>query len=140
MVRAGGRRRWVGPGVNLRGSLFASAGAPNRRLNRWRVLTIALIMIGYAGYYLCRSDFAVAMPLLIAELGRKGIPPDVARIRLGTIASLGVLAYAIGKFPSGWLADFLAIRGQTHFSTGTKRVSLRACRREKIPGNRGQPF
>ena len=25
----------------------------------------------------------------------------------GSIASLGVLAYAIGKFPSGWLADFL---------------------------------
>jgi hypothetical protein len=25
----------------------------------------------------------------------------------GAIASLGVFAYAIGKFPRGWLADFL---------------------------------
>jgi len=102
--------------VNLRGNLVGSAGAPHPRLNRWRVLTIALLVIGYAGYYLCRSDLAVAMPLLIAELGRKGIVPDDARIRLGTVASLGVLAYAIGKFPSGWLADFLG--GRRNFLWG----------------------
>jgi OPA family glycerol-3-phosphate transporter-like MFS transporter len=80
------------------------------------VLTLVLIVTGYAGYYLCRSDLAVAMPLLIAEMGSRGIPPDEARIRLGTIASLGVLAYAIGKFPSGWLADFLG--GRRNFLFG----------------------
>jgi OPA family glycerol-3-phosphate transporter-like MFS transporter len=75
-----------------------------------------LIVTGYAGYYLCRSDLAVAMPLLIVEMGRRGIAPDDARISLGTIASLGVLAYAIGKFPSGWLADFLG--GRRNFLFG----------------------
>jgi sugar phosphate permease len=74
-------------------------------LNRWRVITVTLLVIGYAGYYLCRSDLSVVMPLLIAELGAKGIAPDVARIRLGAIASWGVFAYAVGKFPAGWLAD-----------------------------------
>jgi OPA family glycerol-3-phosphate transporter-like MFS transporter len=106
----------VGRGMSLCRNIFDSAGALRSRLNRWRVLTIALIVTGYAGYYFCRSDLAVAMPLLIAELGRKGIAPDDARIRLGTVASLGVLAYAIGKFPSGWLADFLG--GRRNFLCG----------------------
>jgi OPA family glycerol-3-phosphate transporter-like MFS transporter len=86
------------------------------RLAKWRALTVALLVTGYAGYYLCRSDLAVAMPLLIAEMGKSGIAPDGAKIHLGTIASLGVLAYAIGKFPSGWLADFLG--GRRNFLFG----------------------
>jgi OPA family glycerol-3-phosphate transporter-like MFS transporter len=86
------------------------------RLRRWRILTVALMVSGYAGYYLCRSDLSVALPLLIAELGTRGIAPDQARIQLGTIASLGVLAYAIGKFPSGWLADLLG--GRRNFLGG----------------------
>ena len=65
-------------------------GLLSDRFVRWRMLTVALIVTGYAGYYLCRSDLAVAMPLLITEMGRRGIAPDDARIRLGTIASLGV--------------------------------------------------
>jgi sugar phosphate permease len=88
------------------------------RLTRWSVLTVALIVTGYAGYYLCRSDLAVAMPLLIAEMARHGIAPDDARIQLGTIASLGVFAYAIGKFPGGWLADFLGGRRNFLFGMG----------------------
>jgi OPA family glycerol-3-phosphate transporter-like MFS transporter len=54
--------------------------------------------------------------LLIQELGRNGVAADAAKIRLGTIASLGVFAYAIGKFPSGWLADFLG--GRRNFLFG----------------------
>jgi OPA family glycerol-3-phosphate transporter-like MFS transporter len=72
--------------------------------------------IGYAGYYLCRSDLSVAMPLLIREMSSRGISPDAAKVQLGTIASLGVLAYAIGKFPSGWLADYLG--GRRNFLFG----------------------
>ncbi len=85
-------------------------------LEKWRVLTVALLVTGYAGYYLCRSNLAVVIPLLIGEMGRRGITPGDARIRLGTIASLGVLAYAVGKFPSGWLADFLG--GRRNFLFG----------------------
>jgi sugar phosphate permease len=75
------------------------------RLTRWHVLTVSLLFLGYGGYYFCRSDYSVALPLIIAEQVRKGTPASVAQIRLGTIASLGVLVYAIGKFPSGGLAD-----------------------------------
>jgi sugar phosphate permease len=76
-----------------------------RRLTRWHLLTISLLFLGYSGYYFCRSDYSVALPLILAEQVRKGTPANVAQIRLGSIASLGVLAYAIGKFPSGGLAD-----------------------------------
>jgi sugar phosphate permease len=75
------------------------------RLTRWHVLTVSLLFLGYGGYYFCRSDYSVALPLILAEQVRKGTPASVAQIRLGTIASLGVLVYAIGKFPSGGLAD-----------------------------------
>jgi sugar phosphate permease len=76
-----------------------------RPLNRRHLLTISLLFLGYAGYYFCRSDYSVALPLILAEQVRKGTPANIAQIRLGSIASLGVLAYAIGKFPSGGLAD-----------------------------------
>jgi OPA family glycerol-3-phosphate transporter-like MFS transporter len=84
----------------------------------WQVLTVSLLVVGYAGYYLCRSDLSVALPLLIEDLGKQGIPATVATVRLGEIASFGVLAYAIGKFPSGWLADFLGGRRNFLFGMG----------------------
>src|SRR5277367_6499532 len=76
-----------------------------RQLTGWHLLTISLLFLGYSGYYFCRSDYSVALPLIIAEQARQGIPADLVQIRLGSIASLGVLAYVIGKFPSGGLAD-----------------------------------
>jgi sugar phosphate permease len=82
----------------------------------WRALTLALMIAGYAGYYLCRSNFSVAVPMLIQEMAARGIPANVATVQLGAIASWGVLAYALGKFPSGWLADFLG--GRRNFLYG----------------------
>ena len=82
----------------------------------WRSVTLVLMIAGYAGYYLCRSNFSVAVPMLIQEMGARGIPANVATVQLGAIASWGVLAYALGKFPSGWLADFLG--GRRNFLYG----------------------
>jgi OPA family glycerol-3-phosphate transporter-like MFS transporter len=81
-----------------------------------QALTLSLLVAGYAGYYFCRSNLSVTMPLLIADLGRRGTAPDAARVMLGSVASLGVLAYAIGKFPSGGLADLLG--GRRNFLFG----------------------
>ncbi len=86
------------------------------RLLRWQMLTVALMLVGYSGYYLCRSNFSVALPLIADELAARGLAPDVARIRLGTIASLGVMAYAAGKFPAGAISDFLG--GRRNFLGG----------------------
>jgi len=94
----------------------AAAPVSSRLTARWQTLTVSLLVTGYAGYYLCRSNLAVVMPLLIAELGRRGLGADAARIALGSVASLGVLAYAVGKFPSGGLADYLG--GRRNFLLG----------------------
>jgi len=77
-----------------------------RRSLRWRILIVILLMTGYAGFYACRSNFSVTLPLIIDDLTARGIPAAEARVRLGQIASLGVLAYAFGKFFLGGLADF----------------------------------
>jgi len=83
---------------------------------RWHLLTVSLLALGYAGYYFCRSDLSVVLPLLIKDLGTHGIPANVAQVRLGFIASAGVLAYALGKFVSGSLADIFG--GRNNFLAG----------------------
>lgn len=76
-----------------------------QRLTGWHIGTIALLAVGYAAYYFCRSDYSVALPLILAEQVKNGADAHVAEIRLGSIASLGVLFYAVAKVPAGALAD-----------------------------------
>ena len=107
-------------------SLEAAAGASvpvagfanpaSNEFTRWHLLTISLLVLGYSGYYFCRSDLSVVLPLLIRDLGQHGIPANVAQVRLGFIASAGVLAYALGKFVSGSLADLFG--GRNNFLAG----------------------
>jgi len=78
----------------------------DRRLVLWQILIVTLLMTGYAGFYICRSNFSVALPLIIRDLAAHGVPAEQARIRLGQIVSLGVLAYALGKIFLGGLADY----------------------------------
>jgi OPA family glycerol-3-phosphate transporter-like MFS transporter len=80
------------------------------RLLRWQIATLALMVVGYAGCYLCRSNFSVTLNLIADSLVDQGYEPKAARIRLGTIATFGTLAYALGKFVTGSLADFLGGR------------------------------
>jgi sugar phosphate permease len=80
------------------------------RLWRWQALTVTLLVLGYAGYYLCRSNFSVALPLIIEDLVAKGWDTNGAKVSLGALASVGVFAYAVGKFLSGGLTDLLGGR------------------------------
>ncbi len=79
---------------------------------KWPLATILLLLVGYTGYYFCRSDLSVVTPLILKEFGSQGI--DKAAI--GSIVSLGVLVYAIGKIFNGILADFLG--GKVMFLIG----------------------
>jgi sugar phosphate permease len=103
-------------------ALEIPSGAPNSStqgsatFTRWHLLTISLLALGYSGYYFCRSDLSVVLPLLIRDLGQHGIPANVAQVRLGFIASASVLAYAMGKFVSGSLADIFG--GRNNFLAG----------------------
>jgi len=88
----------------------------NRRLAFWQGLTIMLLFMGYAGYYVCRSDFSVSLPLIIDDLAARGMSAAEAKIRLGTISSIAVLVYAVGKFFLAGIADFLG--GKRNFLIG----------------------
>jgi len=83
---------------------------PTHRLRRWQALTVALLVVGYAGYYLCRSNFSVTLPLIIDDLAARGWDANSAKVRLGALVSLGVFVYAIGKFLSGGLTDLIGGR------------------------------
>jgi hypothetical protein len=51
----------------------ANSGEPERGLAARQFLTVALLFGGYAACYFCRADLSVAAPLLIDELGRRGV-------------------------------------------------------------------
>jgi sugar phosphate permease len=77
-----------------------------RSLQFRQTITVMLLFGGYAALYFCRADLSVATPLLVEELGKHGVTHAQAIIRMGSIASLGVLAYALGKLFLGGLGDF----------------------------------
>jgi OPA family glycerol-3-phosphate transporter-like MFS transporter len=89
---------------------LGTANPHSARLRRWQIATLALLVFGYAGCYLCRSNLSVALPAIEASLVEDGYEPDRARIALGRMVTLGVLAYTLGKFITGGLADFLGGR------------------------------
>jgi OPA family glycerol-3-phosphate transporter-like MFS transporter len=67
------------------------------------------MVLGYAGFYLCRSDLSVTLPLIIDDLAQRGGDPGSAKVGLGWVMSLGTLGYALGKFGSS-LVDLLGGR------------------------------
>jgi sugar phosphate permease len=84
------------------------------RLAQFR--TIALLFTGYAACYYCRADLSVATPLLVEELARRGIPHGEAVVHIGSITSLGVFAYALGKLFLTGLGDYWG--GKRNFIIG----------------------
>ena len=82
----------------------------------WHAATIALLALGYAGYYFCRSNLSVVLPDLIRYLAQRGITASEAQVQLGFIASAGTVAYAVGKFISGSMADLFG--GRRNFLGG----------------------
>jgi len=80
------------------GSKVALPETDTARLARWRISTFWVMLVGYVGYYICRGNLSAAFPLLEQEFG-------YSNTQLGLIASLSEIAYAVGKFINGPLAD-----------------------------------
>lgn len=83
-----------------------STNAPDRRLRTWQIVTLATLFVGYAGYYVCRSNLSVASQSLIREFADVGFTKKTT----GLISSVGVLVYAGGKLANGPLADMFGGR------------------------------
>jgi sugar phosphate permease len=71
-----------------------------------QLLTVILLFGGYSACYFCRADLSVATPMIIEELGTRGIGHGDALIYVGKIASVGVFVYALGKMFLTGLGDF----------------------------------
>ncbi|MBV8909564.1 MAG: MFS transporter, partial [Gammaproteobacteria bacterium] len=80
--------------------------------------TLALLFLGYASCYFCRSNLSVATPLLVEELGRRGIDHATALVSIGTMASWGVFAYALGKWFLTSLGDYWGGKRNLLIATG----------------------
>ncbi|MGD0502791.1 MAG: MFS transporter [Steroidobacteraceae bacterium] len=90
------------------------------RLQQGKVL--ALLFAGYGALYFCRADLSVGAPLIIDQLSRHGMSHDEAIVRIGTISSLGVLAYALGKLFLTGLGDYWG--GRISFLIGLAGATL----------------
>jgi sugar phosphate permease len=67
---------------------MATRAAPEGEARGWRVVLV--LALGYVGVYLCRKNLSVAVPLLQQAFG-------ATKAEVGTVASVGTVAYAIGK-------------------------------------------
>ena len=81
-----------------------------------QIRTVVLLFCGYASCYYCRADLSVATPLLAEELAVRGVSHAEALIHIGTITSLGVFAYALGKLFLTGLGDYWG--GRRNFLIG----------------------
>ena len=70
----------------------------SREQRMWRYRIFAVTWLAYAGFYLCRKNFSIAIPLLTQELGYTKM--DFARVIF-----LYSLFYALGQFYNGFLSD-----------------------------------
>src|SRR5258707_7971616 len=96
---------------------------PAPRLLRYRqAFTVSLLFGGYAALYFCRADLSVGAPLIIDELELRGVDHGDAVIRVGSITSLGVLAYALGKLFLTGLGDFWG--GRVSFLIGLSGATV----------------
>ncbi len=64
---------------------------------------IGSLGLGYVGIYLCRKNLSVAMPMLQEHF-------HATKAEVGSVASLGTLAYAAGKVINGPIVDALGGR------------------------------
>ena len=95
------------------------AAAPRTRaLRTAQVRTVLLLFLGYASCYFCRSNLSVATPLLIDELGQRGVSHADALVAIGSMASFGVFAYAMGKWFLTSLGDYWGGKRNLLIATG----------------------
>jgi sugar phosphate permease len=100
----------------------AAAGRGTRALRLAQGRTVLLLFLGYASCYFCRSNLSVATPLLIEELERRGISHAAGLLSIGSMASFGVFAYAMGKWFLTSLGDYWGGKRNLLIATGGATV------------------
>ncbi|MHC4687280.1 MAG: MFS transporter, partial [Planctomycetota bacterium] len=70
----------------------------SRKCQFWRYRIFMLSWLAYGGFYLCRKNFSIAMPLLNQDLG-------FTKDDLAMVLFCYHLFYALGQFYNGFLSD-----------------------------------
>lgn len=70
----------------------------NRKYRYWRIRTMYGMMIGYAVFYFCRKNIAIAMPSMMENL-------HYTKSDIGWILTAFSIVYGCSKFISGIMAD-----------------------------------
>ncbi|HSA00202.1 MAG TPA: MFS transporter [Candidatus Paceibacterota bacterium] len=87
-------------------SLAVQQLSPAQRYWRWRIF--AITWLAYAGFYLCRKNLSVVMPLMASEQG-------YSNLQLADVLFGFSLLYALGQFGFGLLADRFGSRAVVGF-------------------------
>ena len=66
--------------------------------DRPALLVLATLVLGYGAFYLCRANVDAALPLLRRDFG-------YTKTQLGTLSSIPIAVYAVGKVVMGALGD-----------------------------------
>ena len=82
----------------------ADINPSEQQLRTWQLRIFWLLWGGYASYYLCRVNFAVAQPLILKEF------PGWTNAQIGTIPSTYAIFYAIGQIVNGALCQRFGTR------------------------------
>jgi len=69
----------------------------------WRHRIFVVTWIAYAGFYLCRKNFSVVMPMLEHDLG-------FSKLQLANLIAGFNLIYILGQFSGGMLSDRFGAR------------------------------
>jgi OPA family glycerol-3-phosphate transporter-like MFS transporter len=69
----------------------------------WKLIIVLTLCVGYAGYYVCRTNLSVSSPALIEEIG-------ISKSTLGITLTAGTAGYAVGKTMAGPVIDVLGGR------------------------------
>lgn len=70
----------------------------DKTLKYWRFRIFAVTWLGYAGFYFCRKNFSVTMPIIIDELG-------YTKNDMAIVLTVYSFAYMVGQFISGYMSD-----------------------------------
>ncbi len=70
----------------------------NKNYRYWRLRIMYSMMVGYAGFYLVRQNFTMALPFFQSELG-------YSKLQIGAVISIGGIVYGLGKVVSGVISD-----------------------------------
>jgi sugar phosphate permease len=70
----------------------------SRKYRFWRYRIFAMSWLAYGGFYLCRKNFSIAMPLLDQDLG-------FTKDHFAILLFFYSLFYALGQFYNGFLSD-----------------------------------